>query len=169
MGFRGFGISRTLLSLGLSSCGFHSDYTMQLETSTEQSSSVEAVKVLCNRVNCSVRHYWGEGRQRNRSQEQPVNTVRHQLSCRRWLLPSDMYINHSLMSGYKLVMPMTARLTIFYNFIISFLNCFFWHPPQLIGYKFLNQGSLKEKLRVLTTAPTENSQNSTFWQTFPRK
>jgi len=41
LGFRGFGISRTLLSLGLSSCGFHSDYTMQLEEiSTEQSSCV---------------------------------------------------------------------------------------------------------------------------------
>ena len=116
--------SEVLEFLGLSfHLGFHSDYTMQLEeTSTEQSSCVEAVKVLWKGVNCSVRQCWGEGgRQSNRSQEQPVNTVCHQLSCRRWLLPSDMYINLSLMSGYNLVMPVTSRLTIFYNFIISFL------------------------------------------------
>ena len=110
---------------------------MQLEEiSTEQSSCVEAVKVLWKGVNCSVKQCWREGgRQSNRSQEQPVNTVRHQLSSRRWLLPSDMSIHHSLMSGYKLVMPVTSRLTIFYKFIISFLTFLFSSPST--AYRFL--------------------------------
>ena len=138
---------------------------MQLEeTSTEQSSCVEAVKVLWKGVNCSVRQCWGEGgRQRNRSQEQPVHTVWHQLSCRRWLLPTDMSISHSLMSGYKLVTPMTSRLTIFYNFIISFLPVFSLAPSTACRNLIPHQGSLEGKLRVLKTVPPENLKNSTFY------
>ena len=144
---------------------------MQLEeTSTEQSSCVEAVKVLCKGVNCSVRQCWGQGgRQSNRSQEQPVHTVCHQLSCRRWLLPSDMSINHSVMSGYRLVMPMTSKLIIFYNFIISFLPVFFLAPSTAYRILVPHQGSLEGKLTVLETAPPESLKNSTFWQTFVRK
>ena len=144
---------------------------MQLEeVSTEQSSCVEAVKVLWKGVNCSVKQCWREcGRQSNRSQEQPVNTVRHQLSSRRWLLPSDMSIHHSLMSGYKLVMPMTSRQTIFYNFIISFLPVFSLAPSTDCRNLIPHQGSLEGKLRVLKTAPPENLKNSTFWQTFVGK
>ena len=119
-----------------SSSDFHSEKLWSQKPPQNRAPVLEAVKLLCKGVNCSVRQYWGEGgRQRNRSQEQPVNNVWHQLSSRRWLLPSDMSINHSLMSGYKLVMPMTSRLTIFYNFIISFLPFFFLAPST--AYRFL--------------------------------
>ena len=67
------------------------------------------------------------------------------------------------MSGYKLVTPMTSRLTIFYNFIISFLPVFSLAPSTACRNLVPHQVSLEGKLRVLKTVPPENLKNSTFY------
>ena len=176
--FKGFETSRTLLSLVLSSSDFHSEKLWSQKPSQNRAPVLEAVKIQCKGVDCSVKQDRGEGgRKSNRSQAQPDSTTCSQLPWRTGVLPPHTDTNHSLVIGYKLVILVASGLLIYHRFRDSFLPVSFgWRGLHSTACRILVpwpgiHGTWASHTGSMESIPLDcqGSRNSTFWQSFPEK
>lgn len=111
----GFENPRALLSLLLSSCGFHCKRHLEARKQHRtrahvwMGSKLEGAKLLDKEVSDSGKQDWGAGARKRKSwqQQQPINTLCVPTSLEEVTPLRCLPTNHSLLTGYKSVTPVT--------------------------------------------------------------